>query len=266
MTSGVPASLAFNEIAAKYDSVFSDSVIGRTQREAVWEAIDRIFLPGQSILEINCGTGVDAVHLAHRGVRVHACDASPAMIDVARARVRECRVDVSLEMRGIEQLSSLSGQYDGLFSNFGGLNCVHDLNRLICDLERRIRVGGNVVLCYMGPFCAWETAWYLLHGEPGKAVRRWKRHDVPARVGNSATFLIDYPSVRDLKFALAPEFRLREWKAVGAFVPPSYMESFAAAHPLAMKLAARLDRRLAWTPVLRAVGDHVLLRFKRIAA
>ena len=38
------------------------------------------FTPGQSILEINCGTGIDALHLASRGVRVDAFDAAPGMI------------------------------------------------------------------------------------------------------------------------------------------------------------------------------------------
>ncbi|HVQ63229.1 MAG TPA: hypothetical protein VMT78_01770, partial [Terriglobia bacterium] len=59
-----PSALAFEAIAGVYDDVFSDSPIGRAQRRAVWNEMDREFREGQSILEINCGTGIDALHLA----------------------------------------------------------------------------------------------------------------------------------------------------------------------------------------------------------
>lgn len=33
-------------------------------RRAVWRRLEKIFLPGQKLRELNCGTGIDAVHLA----------------------------------------------------------------------------------------------------------------------------------------------------------------------------------------------------------
>ena len=77
----------FDAIADEYDAVFTHSLIGRAQRESVWREIDRLFRPGQRVLEINCGTGVDALHLAARGVQVVACDASAGMVAVARRRL-----------------------------------------------------------------------------------------------------------------------------------------------------------------------------------
>lgn len=265
MTPRTSVAAAFDAIAAEYDAVFTNSVVGRAQRDAVWEVIDRVFLPGQRVLDINCGTGADAVHLAGRGVRVHACDASSGMVDVARARVRRAGADVDVQRRAIEQLGSLGGRYDGVLSNFGGLNCVDDVNRLVCDLERLVRVGGSVVLCYMGPFCAWETLSYLLRGEPRKAVRRWKRKNVAARVG-ATSFRINYPTVGDLRFAFAPEFRLRERQGIGVMVPPSYLEPIATAYPRAIAWATRFDQRTRRWPVLRSVSDHILLRFERTGA
>ncbi len=265
MTPRTPVAEAFDSIAAEYDAVFTNSVIGRAQRSAVWQVLDRVFLPGQRVLDINCGTGADAVYLAGRGVRVHACDASSGMVDVARARMRQAEIDVTVEVRAIEQLHDLSGQYDGVLSNFGGLNCVQDLNRLVCNLERLVKFGGNVVLCYMGPFCAWETANYLLRGEPRKAMRRWKRRDVAARVGQGS-FLVNYPSVSDLRFTFAPEFRLRERQGIGVLVPPSYLEPFATRHPRTLAFASWFDQRARAWPLLRGISDHVLLRFERSGA
>src|SRR5574342_84298 len=76
----------FDLIARVYDDVFTDSTIGRAQRGIVWNEMDRVFHSGQRILEINCGTGIDALYLASRGVEVVACDSSPGMI--ARAQQR----------------------------------------------------------------------------------------------------------------------------------------------------------------------------------
>ena len=265
MTPRTQVAAAFDSIAAEYDAVFTNSVIGRTQREAVWQVLDRAFLPGLEMLDINCGTGADAVHMAGRGVRVHACDASSGMVDVARARVQQAEADVTLEVRPFEQLDGLAGKYDGVLSNFGGLNCVDDLNRLVCDLARLVKVRGSVIICYMGPFCAWETAGYLLRRQLRKAVRRWKRKDVPARVGGTS-FRIHYPSVSDLTFAFAPEFRLREWQGIGVLVPPSYLEPFAIAHPRMIAAASWFDQHTRTWPLLRGISDHVLLRFERTDA
>ena len=257
------AVIALDSVAPTYDTVLAGAVVDHAQRERVWEMTDRVFLPGQRILEINCGTGIDAEHLAHRGVRVRACDASRVMIDAARDRMQRSGAEVDFEVRAIEELGSLKCRYDGLLSNFGGLNCVQDLNLLACDLNRLIRVGGNLIICYMGPFCAWETAWYLLRGQPGKATRRWKRSKVP-QSGNRAGFTINYPAVRDLRLAFAPEFELREWTAVGLCVPPSHVDASDAAHPRAMRLAMRLDRYVGSWPLLRAISDHVLVRFEKV--
>jgi ubiquinone/menaquinone biosynthesis C-methylase UbiE len=68
----------FDALADTYDQTFTFSQIGRAQREAVTREMDRVFRPGGRVLEINCGTGVDAVCLASRGVEVLACDAAPA--------------------------------------------------------------------------------------------------------------------------------------------------------------------------------------------
>ena len=46
------------------------------------ESLEKAFRPGDRVLEIGCGTGVDACFLAERGVKVLACDSSPQMIAV----------------------------------------------------------------------------------------------------------------------------------------------------------------------------------------
>jgi cyclopropane fatty-acyl-phospholipid synthase-like methyltransferase len=68
----VNAAVAFVRIAATYDAQWTDTPVGRAQRDQVWRKADRLFRAGDAILDIGCGTREDAAHFAARDVRVHA--------------------------------------------------------------------------------------------------------------------------------------------------------------------------------------------------
>ena len=87
--------LAFDSLAGKYDELFTRSLIGRAQRGAVWDVLLDIFEPGSHILELNCGTGEDALFLARHDCSVVACDASGQMIQTARQRMQSEDPDAS---------------------------------------------------------------------------------------------------------------------------------------------------------------------------
>src|SRR5688572_32498217 len=78
---------AFDRMATDYDQSFTAGAIGRRMRAAVWRRLDAAFRPGERVLELNCGTGEDAVYLGSRGVRVLATDSSPEMIAITRVKV-----------------------------------------------------------------------------------------------------------------------------------------------------------------------------------
>ncbi len=97
---------AFDSLAARYDDLFTRSMIGRAQRGAVWKVLTETFKPGDHILEINCGTGEDALFLARNGISVVACDASEQMIRTARQRMEAEAPDapIHFEVLPTEQL------------------------------------------------------------------------------------------------------------------------------------------------------------------
>jgi ubiquinone/menaquinone biosynthesis C-methylase UbiE len=258
----------FDAVAEAYDRVFTDSAIGQAQRASVWRELGRAFGSGSRILELGCGTGVDACFLAEQGVEVIACDSSAAMIRVAERRVRDRGVgNVELRVLAAENISDLPAQglLDGAFSNFGALNCLENLSRLAENLARLLRPGATVLLCLMGPFCAWEVLWYLARGEGRKAFRRQRRAGVTARLAPGAFIPVRYPTVGFLARAFAPHFRLIRWKGVGLAVPPSYMESWAAGSPRILEWAVRMDLVLEHCPGIRSLSDHILLKFERTA-
>ncbi len=80
-------SAPFDAIAEQYDRTFSSSMIGQLQRAAVWREFRKSFRAGDRILDIGCGTGVDASFLAEHGIDVIACDKSSQMLRVAAQRI-----------------------------------------------------------------------------------------------------------------------------------------------------------------------------------
>ena len=87
----------FDAVALSYDREFTATPLARMLREQVWARLGAHFQAGDSVLELNCGTGEDAIWLAQRGVRVLATDVSPAMLAVTEHKARECGVSELIE-------------------------------------------------------------------------------------------------------------------------------------------------------------------------
>jgi ubiquinone/menaquinone biosynthesis C-methylase UbiE len=253
-------------MAREYDEVFTKSMIGRAQRDAVWTVLTQVFWRGDHILELNCGTGEDALFLSRNGVSVTACDASAQMIQVASRRLQTEAPDapVQFNLLPTERISELQPRtkFDGAFSNFSGLNCVPDLSKTADDLASLLRPNAPLLVCLSTRFCIWEILWFVFHGNFRKAFRRCSGHTT-ARVGE---FVVDvyYPKVRELQKLFSPAFVLRSFSGVGVTVPPSYVEAWIRKHPRLLHLLRAIDRAISRLPGLRVLGDHVLLQFERV--
>jgi 2-polyprenyl-3-methyl-5-hydroxy-6-metoxy-1,4-benzoquinol methylase len=258
----------FDALAATYDELFTHSLIGQAQRDMVWKHIDQLWMSGDRVLELNCGTGEDALHLASKGINVTACDASAAMIAIARERMEIEARSACVEFHTIsnEHLDQVSveRQFDGVLSNFSGLNCVHDLDMVARQLAALVRREATLALCLSTRFCAWEFLWYALRGDVKKGVRRWKGQTL-AHIGDDQ-ISVWYPTMRQLSRAFAPWFQLEQIVGIGTAIPPSYAENWASEHPGLFNTLKRIDRRIHTLPLARVLGDHVLLRFRRCPA
>ncbi|BCS31748.1 methyltransferase [Luteitalea sp. TBR-22] len=250
---------AFDGLAADYDRAFTQTRIGRWMREATWRRCDALFPAGARVLEINCGTGEDAVHLGRRGVRVVATDASPAMVTVARRKVEDAGLEsvVEVALRPIEAIGDDLGAFDGVLSNFGGLNCVGDLAAVATRLAGVLRPGGRALLCVMGPRVPWEFAWFAIRGDLARARRR-RRGGVTWR-----GMTIHYYAAADVRAAFAPGFRVTRTWALGAVMPPPFAEAWAVTHPRLSAGLARLERRLETAWPLPSLADHVVVELER---
>ena len=269
LSTSLPAAVAFDRLAESYDAKFTDSVVGRLQRQIVWDALSSAFYRGDFVLELNCGTGEDALFLAKRGLSVLACDASEKMIAIATRRKQREFPGGRLEFRlspneALGQLDTAGQRFDGALSNFSGLNCVEDLRSVATTLAGRIKPRGRVFICMSTRACAWEIVWHLARGNFRKAFRRLSGSTVATVEGVRVS--VHYPTARQIRRAFAPSFRICSMRAVGLFIPPSYAETWSAGHPRLLSLLALIDRATRSLPGMRQLGDHILIEFERVRA
>jgi hypothetical protein len=188
------------------------------------------------------------------------------MIKVASSRLRTeaPAAPVQFNLLSTEHIRELqpSTQFDGIFSNFSGLNCVADLTQTAEDLAPLLSPGAPLLVCFSTRFCIWEMLWFALHGHFRKAFRRCSGHTT-AKVGE---FTVDvyYPTVRKLQTLFSPAFALRSCTGVGVTVPPSYVEAWIRNHPKLLNMLRTIDRAISRLPGFRVLGDHVLLHFERV--
>ena len=259
-----PSAAAFDAVAESYDLRFTDTAVGRAQRKQVWASLLTAFPAGSRILELNCGTGEDARFLSRQGRSVVACDASAAMLEVARNHSEDgSYTKVQYLQVANEGLGALAGAapFQGAFSNFSGLNCVSDLAQVARDLARLVIADGRVLLCLWGRVCVFEVLWYLVHGQPRTAARRFSGK-ATAQLGGRA-IAVFYPTAGQVCRCFSPWFRLRSQRAIGVFVPPSYVEQSIRNRPKLLERLEWLDSLCKDWPIFRSAGDHMLLEFTR---
>lgn len=251
------SSAPFDALAPTYDSDFTASPIARYLRARVHARLDLHFRPGAHILELGCGTGEDALYLAGRGVRVTATDASPAMLDLARAKAADQPL-VTVQPLDLNALPADFPAFEGAFANFGVLNCVSDPQALAAWLAAHIPPGGIAAFALMSPLCLWEIGWHGLHGDFRTAVRRLRRN---------TTFdglPIRYPTIHRLSRSFAPHFRRIHVEPLGLMLPPSDVYGAIERRPRLLRSLTALDRRLSQSSPLALYADHYWIEFERV--
>ena len=257
---------AFDSVAADYDGPRGNNELIQTMREEVWRLLDRTFDPQAHLLDLGCGTGLDAVRMARAGHRVTATDWSPRMVE--RTRERAAHAGLSDRVRscaiGAHELERLAGaeSFDGAYSNFGALNCVPELAHMARECARLLRPGGTLVFSVMGRICPWEIVHYLRRGQWARVRVRYARDFV--RVGmNRQDVYTHYYTPREFFAPFAAHFSLIEQRGLCILAPPPYLTSVRERHPHWYDWSWRADRHIAGWPLLRALGDHFLIVMRK---
>ena len=144
MTTTSKSSEYFQKIASEWDDL-SAGYFGPAIRQA---AIRRAFLrPEMAVADIGCGTGFLAAALAPLVKRVHAVDASPAMLEVARKNLSQFDNIEFHEADGLT-LPFPDESLDAVFANMY-LHHMPDPLAAIQEMVRVLRPAGRLVITDM---------------------------------------------------------------------------------------------------------------------
>ncbi len=235
---------AFDRHAVTYVSTWGADPLARVFRARVLACCVRFFPERARLLDLGCGPGLDAAVLEALGHTVVAVDASPGMVDAARARARDVR---RADLDALDPLLA-EAPFDGALSNFGAINCLPDLDGFARVLPRLLRPGAHAVLVVINRWCPAEDLALLARG------RRPRRH-VDAVEVDGLPVSLRYLDAASVVRAL-PAFELVHREALGALVPPPNLGGRPGRR-------ASLEPWVAGWPLVRDLGDHSLVVLRR---
>ena len=139
----------FDRVAGRYDALNSVMTAGLHHRWRERAAERAALQPGETALDICCGTGDLALELAPRvgpGGRVVGCDFSEPMLDLAREKAAERgAAGVRFEWADALELPYDSERFDAVTVGFGARNLA-DLDRGMREMGRVLKPGGRAVI------------------------------------------------------------------------------------------------------------------------
>jgi demethylmenaquinone methyltransferase / 2-methoxy-6-polyprenyl-1,4-benzoquinol methylase len=158
----------FDRIAGRYDLLNSVMTAGLHHAWRV-RAADRAEVgPGDSVLDVCCGTGDLAFELARRvspGGHVVGCDFSEPMLDLAREKAANRSTEsVRFEWADALQLPYDAGRFDLVTVGFGVRNFA-DRDQGLREMARVLRPGGKLVVLEFTepqrpPFSTFYSLWF----------------------------------------------------------------------------------------------------------
>jgi ubiquinone/menaquinone biosynthesis C-methylase UbiE len=259
------AAEAFSKQSGVFDQLYGKDGVIRYKRERVRKhMLDRL-KPGSKLLELNCGTGEDALFFAQKGFTVHATDISEAMLSVLDEKSGFLKgLHLTTEQCSFTQLTQLKnhGPFDAVYSNFGGLNCTGELDKVLVSLTPLVKPGGLITMVIISPFCFWETL-LVFKGRFSTAFRRFfSSNGRKARV-EGVFFNCWYYSPSFIRKHINKEFEQVGLEGLCTIVPPSYIEGFSDKYPKLFRFLSKKENSLKSYWPWRSMGDYFIISLRK---
>ncbi len=250
----------FSNIANKYEELDQTSSLISWMRKRVRTHLKKDLKTKKTILEINCGSGIDAVYLVKKGHKVHATDIANGMLLHVKTKINSDNLqgNLSCEKLSFTELSKLQNKYHHIFSNFGGLNCssLTDLETVFNSFNNLLYPKGKITLVIMPKICIWELLTFLKGNK--NAFRRLKKNGVLANIEGEKVRTF-YHSKKQIKNLLSKKFTDFKVENICFFGPTGNRVDYPEKHPKLFKIFAFFDKLSNKIPFLKGYGDYYII-------
>jgi len=192
--------------------------IAKSYVQGAGEFIARLgFAPGESVLDVACGTGSLTLPAARMGAAVTAIDLAPNLLAQAQmAAVRE-RLSISFDIGNAEQLPYADRTFQSVVTMFGVMFAARP-ERAAAELIRVTRRGGRIAMANWTPtgFVGEMLAVTSRYAPPPSNVPSpllWGAEDVVrSRIGAATASLLLARRMVTFEFPFGPEQAVNEFR------------------------------------------------------
>ena len=255
---------AFDAQSSKFDSITTHNPMEVLYRNLAREQVMHYAQKGERLLELNCGTGLDAMYFSEQGLIVHATDNSNGMLEQLQMKLnRSEHPGLSFQKCSFHHLNEIRTEHPfrHVFSNFGGLNCSPDIQSVISQLDALLDKEGMVHLVLIAPICFWELA-AVFKGRFRYAFRRLKKNGVRSKI-EDRYFTTYYYSAKQIRKYFGKQYSMMELKSLGCFLPPTYKPGFPEKWPGLYKMLLWIETRLNSKWPFNRFGDLYIISMKK---
>ena len=155
-----------------------------------------------------------------------ATDISEEMIRIVfrlKAKRKNRKKYIKTEALSFEEISAIGeNNFDAVVSNFGGLNCINDFNKLSGDLSANLKPNGLFIAVIMDKICPWEILYYIITLKFTEAFRRFNKNRIMAHL-NGEKVLTYYFRPLNLQSSFSENFEEVKLFSLGLKTPPPYL-------------------------------------------
>jgi len=253
---------AFSLQSKIFDELYQNNTIIQYKRERVRSVAEQFISGNIAVLELNSGTGEDAIWFAQQGHTVHATDISAGMQDILKTKVNALNLQekISTEIISFTDLENLKArkEYDLIFSNFAGLNCTGELDKVLHSFSSLLKPKGIAILIILPKFCLWEFL-LLFKGKFKTAFRRFfSSKGVSAHI-EGTYFRCWYYNPSYVIKNLQDQFNVLKVEGLCTLIPPSYIEGFAEKHPKLFSFLKTKENKWKGSWPWKTIGDYYII-------
>jgi len=255
---------AFSKQSGIFDELYAGNTIVSYKRERVRTHVLQYLKKAGTMLELNSGTGDDALFFAQHGHHVHATDISQGMQHQLKKKVSDNNLEhlISNELCSYTRLHRLKdkGPYDHIFSNFAGLNCTGELDKVLASFSQLLKENGVVTLVILPQVCLWEIL-LIFKGKFKTAFRRFFSKNGRKAHLEGTYFNCWYYNPSYVISRMKDSFDLLSLEGLCTLVPPSYLEGFAEKHPAVYQTLQKAENKLRYSWPFSVTGDYYIISF-----